>query len=815
MLDASVAVRVRDALFLQKYNLLLGAGVSLDSTDRRNAKLVGAEELRQQLCALTGARATSPLWRVAGLLTPDQVEANITARYLGCRAGPTVRELTRFPWKTAFTLNVDDALENAYETEPKRLQSLVPINYTREYETFTNPQELPLVHLHGSVRLAEERYVFSLQEYASLQRGINGWVHALSGLIVTEPFIIAGTALFEPDLEYFLAHRPSHSNVLARAPSILVEPYPDAGTRKDCARLNLTLVEATVIDFLEWVTNEFGPSPSPLALRQPAYQPRTLSAASSRAATAFWADFHFASAPIGDRPQAPTKATAFHFGRPPTWDDIALCLDVPLKDQLPVIDEARRWAASMEAGEIVCLSGHAGAGKTTSARRIATDLSAHRLQVFVVRATGGIDLESASEFLRTVADPFFIITDSLAEHGDQLIRLFNELQKIGKRVCIVGAERQYRMRLVRELLEDYPNKYFDIGRWRIEETTELIERYNGLGLVADPAAVQDARQFASKLSNETVSESVCRILNDFRPLRPIVRSLWNDTFSSGRPAYLAVAIAFYCHPVGARRDIVLAEWAPDLLAELALPDAPLRLVSHPDADDYLIPANATLATLLVEEMAKAMPARLLEIAAKLANALAPYVTRHTIKQRTPEARLAGRLFDADGVLPDLLREHYASFYDLTFERWSWNSRYWEQRALLISKHDIAMALQHARHAVAIERHPFPMTTLSQILFSASVSAKLLRQEYFDEALELMAETLRIEARWERGRTRKAYRAILDGALAYIRAGGTPLVRQTRFLSDTARDVLSLFPPGSDIHERGSELSGALGASGEG
>jgi hypothetical protein len=286
----------------------------------------------------------------------------------------------------------------------------------------------------------------------------------------------------------------------------------------------------------------------------------------------------------------------------------------------------------------------------------------------------------------------------------------------------------------------------------------------------------------------------------------IVRSLWNDTFSDGRPAYLATAIAFYCHPVGIRRDIVLAEWSSDLLAELALPEAPLRVTEHPDDDSYLIPANSTLATLLVEEMARIKSARFLEIAATLANALAPYVTRHTIKQRTPEARLAGRLFDADGVLPDLLKEQFEPFYDLTFKRWSWNSRYWEQRALSIAKHDIALALQHARHAVAIERHPFPMTTLSQILFSAAVHAAPVRREYFDEAVQLMEETLKIEARWERGRTRKAYWAILDGALGYLNAGGSTTIKQRRFLEGTAQDVRNLFSQGSDICSRASQLT---------
>jgi hypothetical protein len=795
MLELAIAQRVREALFSQKYNLLLGAGVSLDSTDQRNETLLGAEDLRKELCAISASRDSSPLWRVAGLLTVREVDTYITSRYNNCKAGPTLRALTQFAWKMAFTLNIDDALEDAYESDSRRLQSLVPVNYTRGYETFRNPQELPLIHLHGSVRLPQDKYVFSLQEYVAVQRTMNNWVHALSGLIISEPFIIAGTALFEPDLEYFLAYRPSSSQVLARAPTILVEPYPDAGTRKDCERLNLVLVKATLVDFLAWLTEQFGPAPSPLMLRQPLKKPRVMSVVSTHASTAFWADFEFVQSPAP--PSSSVKPSAFHFGRPPTWQDIAKHIDVPLQEQLTVMDEVRRWADSSDASQVLCMRAKAGAGKSTTVRRICSELAAYNLQIFFIRATGGVDLDAATEFLTTVRDPIFLATDSLAEHGDELVQIMTALSKTTKRVCILGAEREYRMRLVSEVLEGIPTKLYDTGRWRVEETTELVKRYNALGLVADAEAIKDPRRFAKKLAEDTVAEAVCRILNDFRPLRAIVRSLWNDTFANARPAYLAVAVAYYCHPVGIRRDIVLSHWKEELLSELGSLDAPLGITFNPDDDAYLIPGNGTLARLLVEEMARAQTARLLDVAAQLANALAPYVTRHTIKQRTPEARLAGRLFDADGVLPDLLGDEFEGFYDLTYDKWSWNSRYWEQRALSVSRVDMKLAIQHARHAVGIERHPFPMTTLAKVLFSAAVQ-KPLSSSYFNEALGLMEETIRIESNWELSRTRKAYRALFDGVLGFLGAGGSLAASRRRFLEHAINDAKRNFPGDGDI-----------------
>jgi hypothetical protein len=804
MLDGDAAVRVKDGLFAQKYNLLLGAGVSLDSTDRLGKALLRSEDLRQKLCNITGSRENSPLWRVAGLLTPHQIRTHITEQFFGSKAGPTLRLLTRFPWKTAYTLNVDDALENAYETEIGRVQQVVSVNYTRPFEAFRNPNELAAIHLHGFVRLPEDQYVFSLQEYVGLQRKLNPWVHTLSNLIVTEPFIIAGTSLFEPDLEFFFGHRASNSPVLARAPSLLIEPYPDAGTARDCERLGIQLVKATLAEFLEWTLANFGSPPTPLSLREPRHAPRTIGTNSIHTGTAFWHDFDFVPPAAKSSEKMPLSVSPFIFGRAPSWDDVRNSRDVPLRGQLAITDEIRRWQATSEVREVLCLEGFAGSGKSTDIRRALTELAQHGLQVFFLRARDGFDTESAAKYFSNVVDPILIGTESLAEHGDQLVELIGRLDQ-KKRVCILGAERAYRMRLVREIFAPELLKIYSIQKWQIDETTELVKRYASLGLIGDARATANPREFAEKISKDPVSEAICRILNDFRPLRQIAASLWNDTIASGRTAYLTVALAHYCHPAGLRREIICGAFPGELVVGLSDKIAPLRICVAPDDDEFLVPANATVAKLLLEEMARQKPKRLVEIAAQLANAIAPYVSREAIRQRTAEARLAGRLFDADGVLPELWGDSFHELYDLTLDRWKWNSRYWEQLALYVSSKDRKLAVQHARHAVSIERHPFPMTTLAKILFSAVLDEEPPRRDFFSEALTLMEDTLKIEQEWERGRTRTAYRTLIDGSIGYLEAGGSLTIKQRRFLETAAADALKWFAVDANIPDRAQRL----------
>ena len=165
MLTEEILNALRPSLFAGHYNLLLGSGVSLDSTDKRGVPLKSAGDLTVDLCNLKGVKTTTPLSRVSLLLDQDETEKHITLPYSACKAGETVKRLTSFVWKSAFTLNVDDALEAAYETTVRPKQESESLNYDSLYKTPSTKATLPIVHLHGFTREPEKGYVFSTNEY--------------------------------------------------------------------------------------------------------------------------------------------------------------------------------------------------------------------------------------------------------------------------------------------------------------------------------------------------------------------------------------------------------------------------------------------------------------------------------------------------------------------------------------------------------------------------------------------------------------------------------------------------------------------------
>lgn len=177
----------REALLRGSYNLLLGSGITLDSTNGRGQLLRSSEQLRGDLCSLKGAPSGTSLTRVYGLLSPQEVQDEIIERHSNCQAGPSLSSLPRFLWRRLFTFNVDDVLEDSYRVAIRK-QSLRPVNFNEPMEPTPERDELLAIHLHGWVGNPAAGFVFATTEYARVMKSLNPWMHLLSEILATERF---------------------------------------------------------------------------------------------------------------------------------------------------------------------------------------------------------------------------------------------------------------------------------------------------------------------------------------------------------------------------------------------------------------------------------------------------------------------------------------------------------------------------------------------------------------------------------------------------------------------------------------------------
>ncbi|WP_411883947.1 SIR2 family protein [Polaromonas sp. YR568] len=802
MLNIDQLSAVKSTLFSGQYNLLLGSGVSLDSTDRYGKPLLSARKLTEFLCELKGVNTNTPLSRISLLLDAKERDKYLTQPYCGCRAGETAKRLTSFVWRNAFTFNIDDVLESAYESVARPKQKVESLNYGTTYKTAENKSKLQIVHLHGYTREPEHGYVFSTSEYGRATRGMNPWMHVLAELIASEPFIISGTSLNEPDLEYYLKDRTEKSARSNRGPSLFIEPYPDKITESLCERHGLILVRQKLGDFLAWLTAELGGAPTVAQLTVP-----TLSGLFSKPIPPSDQVDFFSSFEVV-RPAAQNaegEVPPFYFGRPARWSDLESGLDVPTDDERDFTARARNFLDSdVTSAKVMCLIGDAGSGKTTNLRRVAYDLSKGGYFVLNLPEKTAIDTKIAVTVLESVNRPVAILIDGLAEQARAVRNILLTI-KPSRPIVFMSADRKYREDHVDRVLGDLDLEFYDLSPWSVEDYEQLIERLRKVGLAGTRNAIYFPQKLAEDLLGEVVAIGTCRALNDFKPLESIVKSVWHDATKDSRRSYAIAALAEHCYPGGISYAVLQAAQPNSELKEQLTLDCPLPL-DFTDDGDYVIPLHPVIADRLLKMLSREKSDILLQLFCSVANSLSPYVNRSTTIARTPEARLAARLFSSEKVVRPLLGHHAAEFYTKTKDAWQWNPRYWEQRAILTQGENIDVAIQYARHAVAIDPHPFPWTTLASLLTKKLEALPAGVSLVFEEIYDFLFQVFRYEANSRGWRpTPHPYATLFHASIVFLDKGGVLPPKKLEWILQRIDQAEQLFKRENNLIAMGKSI----------
>ncbi|HEX8612482.1 MAG TPA: SIR2 family protein [Telluria sp.] len=800
MLTTNQLESMRPHLLSGHYNLLLGSGISLDSFDRKGKPLLGAYDLTVELCKLKGVPDTTPLSRVSLLLDADEVEKHITVPYLHCRAGETVGRLTSFVWKSVFTLNVDDALEAAYETAHHAKQTIESLNFDTLYKSPSTKNELTIVHLHGFTRQPEKGYVFSTTEYGRVTRGMNAWMHVLSELIASEPFIIAGTTLNEPDLDYYLSSRTSASG-RNRGPSLFIEPYPNKITENLCARHGLLLIRAKLSEFLAWLLAQVGIPPTVAQLTVPSLQGLFKKPPLPQAQISFFSTFELVR-PSTRNPDG--EISPFYYGRSARWSDFEADLDVPTESELKSVAKARNFISDGSPSvKILCTISDPGRGKTTQIRRVAYDLAKDGQIVFCLNSKETIDAENVVEILMQVARPVVLVIDGVADHAASLRQIVGSMRP-SKPILILCGDRDYRKDHIDRILGDFGIEWSEVDDWTIGAYEQLIEKLRKGGLLGDHDAVHNPKKFADRLLGDPAAIATCRALNNFKPLEIILRSIWKDATDPAKRSFAIAALGEHCYQGGIFYPILETAYPNPKLSDQLTLNCPLPLAYAEDGD-YVLALNAVVADRILHMLVREKQAYLLEIFCDLAKSLSPYVNRRTSISRSPEARLAARLFNSEKVARPMLGDLAEKFYIATRESWQWNSRYWEQRAIFTQASNIDLAVQYARHAVAIEDHPFPWTTLASLLTKKLENVAVGHQFIFEEVSNLLTKVFRYEAERQWRPTPHPYVVLFHAVELFLGNGGQLAPRKQDFILEKFRYCEKAFPRDFKLIQSGERI----------
>lgn len=759
------------------YTLLLGAGASTDSLDRDKEPLPLGGELKAKLIRLKSIGASSTLARAYKQLTNDEINTHITTKFSFCTSGPTAQSLATFLWKRIYTLNVDDSIEDSYK-KYDRMQKAISFTHSDPYQHPDDLTNIQIVHVHGWSQKPDAGYVFSLSEYAQGMGPGNAWVNVLAQTMTSEPFIVAGTSLEEPDLEYFMQGRNRETVRQDRGPSILIEPNPDAATEADCSRYGFHLYRGTLLDFLNEVSAAFPTRPLPpnanVGLAFDAFKKPP----SNAELALFSKDFYY----VVPKHVPENSDLSFYVGREPTFSDIALNRDVSRgsTNSLKSTLRGAHKSAKQRAAPFILMEDGPGSGKSTIARRALFDLSAEGVHVFEHKSNSSIDITLCAKLLNNFKYPFIIFCDNFADYATNIVELYKNVHRDD--ILVLGTDRSYRSDYVTRAIAGLPFTRVPTSPFINDEAKSLIVQMDRVGLTSSGFERTKIDQHAKEIVTDQIAVATCRIMNDFRPLGRIIESLVGDATETQIQRYAACALAAYCYRSGVYFSILTSSFESGGVRDQFSRQNVLPLTySDLGRNDYVIPANPVLSQRILRYVADHDQELLFETYCSLGNGLSSYVNRNAIQKRTPEARIAGRLFDYDEVVEQFLGPNSEKFYIRMQKSWGWNSRYWEQFALLklakfrqstaTHRHDLLVqAISHARHAVQIEEHPFTLTTLGSILLEDMKSSPARRDQAFREAFDVTYKALRMEARMSRIAIHP-YATLVSGSLSFLKIGG--------------------------------------------
>lgn len=416
--------------------LFLGAGVSLDSTDREGLKLPSGWDLAEELKTLVGLNSASSdlkkIYSYAVRNAPVTVEEYLGRRFSNTKPCEIIRKLIQYPWRKIYTINIDDTIEQACTIKNRNFR--VFLRTDRVSEPDPGFDEIQIIKLNGCSRRISDGIIFSEKEYTKELVRKSPWYTKLGSDFHEEVFIFIGTKLEEPIFKY---HVESYSCLYGGAPkAYLITPKIDELDLIEFEENNIVHCTGKLSDFVDFIDNEY---PSGVDFQKVA-KSRNPSLAS------------FGKDPLSEvvttvsrggllLSQTPAKAGKirdFYKGFKISWRDV---LDHIYADINCVTDFYKEiLAIDSEVVSAILLKGNAGSGKTTALRAAAVALSDSGFPVYYIESSN-IDSIKDMIFKMEVAciekQVYFVFIDRLDNMTSEFSDLINS--SLIKRGVLISA----------------------------------------------------------------------------------------------------------------------------------------------------------------------------------------------------------------------------------------------------------------------------------------------------------------------------------------------------------------------------------------
>ncbi len=710
-LDPATWDLVMENLVEGKYSLLLGAGASRGSVNALGEALPSGNGLADELRVKYKIPApppgtTTPLRtiydlceRIAKRETLEMPSTYLRRRFAGCSVPAWYADLVRARWRIIFNLNIDDVVPSAYRTFQEQARQRLRLASWDEPEVFHREaaDSVTCVQLHGAA--AGGSLIFGSLDYlGSVSQG--GAAHRLFWDSWPRlPVIVVGASLTD---ELDMAAPLAEERIAAedQPPSLVILPSFTDFDRFRLEAAELTPVAMTGERFMAAVARDWTSAVRRLDARGAS---ETGDINPNRA----YFLQHFKTLRRRD------DRHDFFAGDEPTYADIKNNRDAPR--ELPALTGGPMSVMPDNAVSIVAFAGQLSGTTTAELRFLASceDAGFHCYEYDSDASFSGAAVLAAfrNDALLLVRIP------DLDDFPEALHELCDQAEKAGISVRIVTAVRPSRLtalstsatttalrpvavpehlrdseiRALLAVLESH-RRLNTLRPKTEEERFNFVKVEHGASIYDALSAASGGRGFEQRISS--IHEAIART-------------------GDAEVAAMSVIAAELGYPLP---DAAVARACNRTVVSLhhAIQSDPLSTLVRSERGLLASRQRSTTRRLASRLVA---PATRFDLTQRLAIALAPYITRHTIRQRTRPHRIIAQLMDAERVIAWFGAESAETWYHGLEPPYGWNARFWEQRALAACEHPeprYEAAEAWAREAVASHADPFSLNTLGTV-----------------------------------------------------------------------------------------------------
>jgi len=738
--------RLMRGIARSRYQVLLGAGASASSQDRYGNRLPSGYGLRDDIASAFGLPAATDkslkrVYQLAQGRTANDgrsMQEYLQDRFTGAQPAPWYNDLLSMQWDGLWTLNIDDCVERAANSlGANRRQEVVSISWTdRHRQADQRRDEVLLIHLHGKASRAkrDDELIFDISSYVNALTSQHRWLKIFGDEFPAKPFIIVGASLDEEiDLQGIIEEgRP-----FGEHPSIIVLRSIDDFQFGEYQKYGLTPVRATAEDFFSAVKaalpafiDELAPDENQQLSNAPTEAIRFLGQ---------WRRMSLSGTVRRD------ERHDLYLGHEPRWSD-ALAGRISHRDLTNRL--VRDLTASRAPGQhaVSLLTGESFSGKSTIFLAVAHKLIGEGYEPHVFSKEEAFDREAIKYWLRRYPRSVLLL-DSASDFAYDVADLLEDLEGSDLTLRLLLVERDSRADHLR-----YQLSAFDYDQARLADRLtnsevnaliDLLEKKRRLGVLTTMSKSQRASYFSDH--DRKLFSSMAE-LEDGRGFHQRVRDEFDSANSSAAKNLLAVV--GLASRLGYALPLDIVKTASGLTA------AEVDQVVRTELGDILVIENAAVSArhrIFGELLLAYLPKEMRKDAiVRLALAVAPHVSPVAISMATIYYRLVRALMGRALLLEILDQDHLATLavFSQIEDAYSWNARFWEQRALIGSDAEkYEQAFSWAQQGVATKSDARSLTTLGVVLMQRALheaEGGLWPTDWYERAEEQLADARRLE-----------------------------------------------------------------------